>query len=139
LIRNILIPIGLKTKILPLSILDTLFSDKNNIIITLVSVITIPAVTSLEQNEISELPIVNETHKKLDEAESILVKMGFKVNRKILFSRDVAEAIIEESIQNPYDLIILIKRRKMPKFIGRSISKSVLPHIYKPILILTME
>jgi len=138
-IRSILIPIGLKTSLSPLDFLDYLIPDKSSVEVTLMTVVTLPSVTSLEQNEIEELDIVKESNRKLDESAEILSRMGFKVRKKILYSRDVAEAIIEESIQNPYDLIILIKRRKVPKFIGRSISKSVLPRIFKPILVLTME
>jgi len=139
MVKNILVPIGLKTELSPLEFLEELFPEKNDLEITLITVVTIPSVTSLEQREINDIEIVRESHKKLEEASKVIEAMGFRVNKKIIYSRDVAEAIVEESIQNPYDLIILIKRRKMPKFIGRSISKSVLPKIYKPILILTMD
>jgi len=137
--RNILIPLGLKTDLTPLEILEEFFPYKEDVEITLMTVVTIPSVTSLEQKEINNIEIVKDSHEKLEEAAKAIESMGYQVRKKILYSRDVVEAIIEESIQNPYDLIILIKRRKVPKFIGRSISKSVLPKIHKPILILTMD
>ena len=137
--RNILIPLGLKTDLTPLEILEEFFPYKEDVEITLMTVVTIPSVTSLKQKEINNIEIVKDSHEKLEEAAKAIESMGYQVRKKILYSRDVVEAIIEESIQNPYDLIILIKRRKVPKFIGRSISKSVLPKIHKPILILTMD
>ena len=137
--RNILIPLGLKTDLTPLEILEEFFPYKEDVEITLMTVVTIPSVTSLEQKEINNIEIVKDSHEKLEEAAKAIESIGYQVRKKILYSRDVVEAIIEESIQNPYDLIILIKRRKVPKFIGRSISKSVLPKIHKPILILTMD
>lgn len=139
MVKYLLLPIGLKTDLSPLGFLNELFKDKSGVEITLMTVVTIPAVTSLEQEEINNIEVVKDSHIKLDEAAKIIESIGYKVKKKIIYSRDIAEAIIEESIQNPYDMIILIKRRKTPKFIGRSISKSVLPKIHKPILILTMD
>ena len=62
-IRSILIPIGLKTSLSPLEFLDYLIPDKSGVEVTLMTVITLPSVTSLEQNEIEELDIVKEAEK----------------------------------------------------------------------------
>lgn len=136
---RILIPVGLYTKTLQYKFLKNLFKDPKEIDITLFTVVTLPMTTSLEQEEVVDLPIVEEYKKKLEEVSTLLQGMGFRVIERLVFARDVVDAILNEALDNPYDMIILVKRRKLPRFIGRSVSQSLLPKIYKPILILTME
>ncbi len=136
---KILIPVGLYTKTLQYKFLENLFKDPKEVDITLFTVVTLPITTSLEQEEIVDLPVVEEHKKKLEEVSTLLQGIGFRVIEKLAFARDIVEAIINEALENPYDMIILVKRRNLPRFIGRSVSRSLLPKIHKPILILTME
>lgn len=137
--KRILIPIGLYTKPLPYKFLNSFIPDPSKVEVILFTVITLPAATSLEQNDIVKLPIVEEHRKKLREVSEFLSELGFKVIEKIVFARDVVEAILNEILENPYDLLILVKRKNLPRFIGRSISRSLLPKVHKPVLILTMD
>ena len=136
---KVLIPVGLYTKTLQYKFLGNLFKNPKEVDITLFTVVTLPITTSLEQEEVIELPVVEEHKKKLEEVSTLLQGIGFRVVEKIAFARDIVEAIINEALENPYDMIILVKRRNLPRFIGRSVSRSLLPKINKPILILTME
>jgi len=136
---KILIPVGLYTKTLQYKFLEQLFKNPKEVDITLFTVVTLPITTSLEQDEIVDLPMVEEHKKKLEEISTLLQGIGFRVIEKLAFARDIVEAIINEALENPYDMIILVKRRNLPRFIGRSVSRSLLPKIHKPILILTME
>lgn len=136
---KILIPVGLYTKPLQYKFISQLFKDPGKVNITIFTVVQLPITTSLEQEEVIELPIIEEYKKKLEEISTLLRAIGFTVIEKLAFARDIVEAIINEAQENPYDMIILVKRRNLPRFIGRSVSRSLLPKIYRPILILTME
>ncbi|HIQ13801.1 MAG TPA: universal stress protein [Thermoprotei archaeon] len=136
---KLLIPIGLYTKPLQYKFLGQLFNDPEKVNITLFTVVQLPVTTSLEQEDIIELPVIEEYKQKLEEISTMLKAIGFTVIEKLAFARDIVEAILNEVQENPYDMIILVKRRNLPRFIGRSVSRSLLPKIHKPILILTME
>jgi len=136
---RLLIPIGLYTKPFQYKFLNEIFRDPHNVEVVLFTVITLPQATSLEQKDIFDLPIVEEHRKKVNEIGMLFEEMGFKVIEKIVFARDVVDAILNEAIENPYDMIILVKRKNIPRFIGRSVSRSLLPKVHKPILILTMD
>ena len=136
---RILVPVGLHTKPEPYTFLRNIFRDRE-VEAVLYTVVTLPATTSLEYGEYMDLPIVEKMREKLNMVSKIFrEELGFMVAEKIVFARDVVEAIVEEVIQNPYDMVVLVKRRRVPRFIGRSVSRSLLPRISKPILILTMD
>ena len=136
---RLLIPVGLYTKPFQYKFLKEIFEEPENIEIVLFTVITLPQVTSLEQKDIFDLPIVDEYRNKVNEIGMLFKELGFKVIEKIVFARDIVEAILNEAIENPYDMIVLVKRKSLPRFIGKSVSRSLLPKIHKPILILTMD
>jgi len=138
-VKRILIPIGLYTKPFPYTFLKEIFREPGKVEIVLFTVITLPPTTSLEQNDVVKLPIVEDHKRKLDEVSSFFREMGFEVIEKLVFARDVVEAILNEVLENPYDLLVLVKRKNLPRFIGRSISRALLPKVHKPILILTMD
>ncbi len=136
---KILLPIGPYTSITPILDLDKYICDFKHSEITIFSVIEIPFVTSLEQDEIKRLDIYTLIKSRIDEVVKILDDMGVSSKVKIVYSRSVDEAIVEEALSGQYDLIVLIKRRKPPRILGKSISRSVLSKIPVPLLILTMD
>lgn len=76
---------------------------------------------------------------KLEKAEKIFRDLGLRTTSRIDFGRDIIESIVEEASSEPYDLIVLVKRRKQPRFLGRSVSRALVARVTKPILILSME
>ncbi len=86
---RVLIPIGLYTKALQYKFLESIFKDPKEIDITLFTVVTIPITTSLEQEDVTKLPIVEKHREKLEEISTLLQGLGFKVVEKVAFARDV--------------------------------------------------
>ena len=140
MVRNILIPVGPYTEPDPLLRIIDLVSGISGAMITLLGVITIPAVTAINEDEVKELKQYQELSSHLDYVERMFVDMGLRnVKKKIIVSRDVPTAIIEEVAAGDYDLLVLAKRRKPPLVVRRSVSKSVIPKVFIPVLVLTMD
>ena len=137
--KRILIPIGEYTDPTPLLKLIEIINGIKSADITLFGVVTIPFTTSLEQEEIRETKPYKTIKGKLKDAEDFFRSIGINVRSRIVVSRDIAEAIIEESLSEEYDLIVLVKRLKPSRFIRKSVSHAVLSKIPRPMLILTME
>ncbi len=138
-VRRILIPVGEYTDPTPLIKLLDIIKNIELSDITLFGVVTIPFTTSLEQEEIKDTEPYKKIRSKLDEVREFFRSINITVKYKIVLSRDVPEAIIEESLSEEYDLIVLIKRLKPPRFIKKSISQAILSKIPRPLLILTMD
>ncbi len=140
MVRNILIPVGPYTEPDPLLKIIDLVSGISGAIITLLGVITMPAVTAINEDEVRELKQYQELSSHLDYVERLFVDVGLRnVKKKIIVSRDVPTAIIEEVAAGDYDLLVLAKRRKPPLVVRRSVSKSVIPKVSIPVLVLTMD
>lgn len=137
--KKILIPIGEYTDPIPLLRLIDVIRGFESADITLFGVVTIPFTTSLEQEEIKETEPYKRIKSKLDEVKNFFKSMNIAVKYRIALSRDVSEAIIEESLSEEYDLIVLVKRLKPPRFIRKSVSQTILSKITRPLLILTMD
>ncbi len=135
---RLLIPVGLYTSPYPYLHLPKIVGPQE-VEATVFTAIPIPQVTSLDHVREEELEIIKKYQGKLREIGDVLRDLGYTVAEKIVFARDVAEAIYEESIETPYDLIVLVKRKKPPRFLGRSVSRSLIHRVDKPLLILTME
>lgn len=138
-VKRILIPVGEYTDPTPLIKLVDIIQDLDKTEIILFGVVSIPFVTSIEQDEIRDTEPYKRIRDKLEEVKVFFNNIGLDPMTKLVISRDVPEAIIEESVSGEYDLIILIKRIKPPRFLGRSVSQSILSRLPKPLLILTME
>lgn len=140
MVRSILIPIGPYTEAEPLLQVVDLVKGVWEAEITLLGVITMPVVTSINEEEITHLKQYQELNDHLWHVEKLFSDMGLKnVYRKIIVSRDVPSAIIEEVSTGEYDLLVLAKRRKPPLMVRRSVSKSVIPKVSIPVLVLTMD
>lgn len=139
-VKNVLIPIGPYTDAEALLRILDIVDGISDAEITLLGVVTIPVVTSINEDEIRDLKKYEDIDKHLYSVQRLFNDVGLeKVNRKIVVSRDVAEAIIEEASTNIYDLLILVKRRKAPLVVRRSISRAVIPKVFIPVLVLTMD
>ena len=140
MVKNILIPIGPYTDAEPLLQVVDIVKDVIDSSITLLGVITMPVVTSINEDEVKELKQYQELSNHLEYVEKVLVDFGVKnIYKKIIVSRDVPTAIVEEVSSGDYDLLVLAKRRKPPLVVRRSVSKSVIPKVYIPVLVLTMD
>jgi nucleotide-binding universal stress UspA family protein len=137
--KKILIPIGEYTDPTPLYQLPEIIRDFEDCEIVLFSVVTVPFTTSLDQEEIVDTEPYLRIRNKLSEVIEMFRNIGIEPVSKIVSSRNVPEAILEESITGEYDLIVLIKRMRHPKFISRSVSQAILSKIPRPLLILTMD
>lgn len=137
--KRILIPVGEYTDPAPLIKLTDIIRDLHMLEIILFGVVSIPFATSLEQEEIRNTEPYLRIERKLKEVREFFRSLGVDAKIRIVLSRDVSDAIIEESLSEDYDLIILIKRRKLPRFVRKSISQAILSKIPRPLLILTMD
>lgn len=136
---KILIPVGEYTDPVPLLRLTDIIKNFKSSEIILFGVVAIPFTTSLEQEEIRDTEPYKRVKNKLEEVREFFKSINLNVRCKIVLSRDVPEAIVEESISEEYDLIVLIKRMKPSRFIRKSVSQAVLSKMSRPILILTMD
>lgn len=140
MVKNILIPIGLYTDAKSLLQVVDIVRDITDVSITLLGVITMPVVTSINEDEVKELKQYQELSSHLESVERVFIDFGLKnIYKKIIVSRDVSTAIVEEVFSGDYDLLVLAKRRRPPLVVRRSVSKSVIPKVYIPILVLTMD
>ena len=137
--KRILIPVGEYTDPAPLIKLTEIIRDLELIEIVLFGVVSIPFTTSLEQEEIKNTEPYIRIRDKLEEVSQFFKSLGLNPKTRIVVSRDVPEAIIEEALSGEYDLIVLIKRLKPPRFVRRSVSQAILSKIPSPLLILTMD
>lgn len=139
-IRNVLVPIGIDTDITPYYNVKDMLKPSKNTLFTLYSVIEVPFATTLEaESEIRETERYIRVREKLERAYKLFTDLGLRAIYKIDFGRDIIDSIVQEAIAGPYDLIILVKHRKQPRFLGRSISRALVARVTKPILILSME
>ncbi len=136
---KILIPIGEYTDPTPLLRLVDIIKGFESADITLFGVVTIPFTTSLEQEEIKETDRYKRIKSKLEDVRNFFKSINISVRHRIVLSRDIPEAIIEESLSEEYDLIVLVKRLKPSRFIRKSVSQAILSKIPRPLLILTMD
>ena len=137
-VKKILIPVGEYTDPTPLLRLVDMIKGFKSADITLFGVVTVPFTTSLEQEEIKETDRYKRIKSKLDDVRNFFKSINISVRYRIVLSRDIPEAIIEESLTEEYDLIVLVKRLKPSRFIRKSVSQAVLSKIPRPLLILTM-
>ncbi len=137
--KRILVPVGEYTEPTPLIKLTEIIKDLESAEIMLFGVVPIPFTTSLEQEEIKNTEPYIRIREKLDEVREFFMSLGLEPKTRIVVSRDVPEAIIEEATSEEYDLIVLIKRLKPPRFVKRSVSQAILSKIPSPLLILTMD
>lgn len=137
-VKKILIPVGEYTDPTPLLRLVDMIKGFKSADITLFGVVTVPFTTSLEQEEIKETDRYKRIKIKLDDVRNFFKSINISVRYRIVLSRDIPEAIIEESLTEEYDLIVLVKRLKPSRFIRKSVSQAVLSKIPRPLLILTM-
>ncbi len=135
---RILVPVGLYTSPYPYRRLPKILG-RSNVEAIVFTAIPIPQPTSLDHIEDSDIEIVKKYREKQDVIGQLLREFGFRVSDKIVYARDVAEAIQLEIREHRYDLVVLVKRKRLPRFIGRSVSRTLLGKIDTPILILTME
>jgi len=139
-VKSILIPIGPYTDAEPLLQVVDLVKNVWEAEITLLGIITMPVVTSINEEEVKDLKQYQELDDHLSYVEKLFSDIGLRnVYRKIIVSRDVPSAIIEEVATGGYDLLVLAKRRKPPLVVRRSVSKSVIPKVSIPVLVLTMD
>jgi nucleotide-binding universal stress UspA family protein len=139
-IKNVLVPIGLDTDITIYYAVKDLVNSSKTTLFTLYSVIEIPFATTLEaESELRDTEKYKRVRDKLEKAEKIFRDLGLRTTSRIDFGRDIIESIVEEASSEPYDLIVLVKRRKQPRFLGRSVSRALVARVTKPILILSME
>lgn len=140
MVKNILIPIGPYTDAEPLLRVVDLVRGILDASITLLGVITMPVVTSINEDEVKGLKQYQELSSHLNYVEKLFMDFGLEnIYKKIIVSRDVSAAIVEEVSSGDYDLLVLAKRRKPPLVVRRSVSKSVIPKVYIPVLVLTMD
>ncbi len=137
--KRILIPVGEYTDPAPLIKLTEIIKNLESMEIVLFGVVSIPFTTSLEQEEIKNTEPYIRIRDKLEEVSQFFKSLGLSPKTRIVVSRDVPEAIIEEALSEEYDLIVLIKRLKPPRFVRRSVSQAILSKIPSPLLILTMD
>ena len=138
--KNVLVPIGLDTDITPYYAVKDIIKASKNTVFTLYNVIEVPFATTLEaESEIMETERYIKVKEKLGKAYKLFTDLGLTATYKIDFGRDIIESIVEEAVEGPYDLIILVKHRKQPRFLGKSISRALVARVTKPILILSME
>ncbi len=133
-----LVPVGLYTSPYPYRRLPKILGDKL-VEIVVFTAIPIPQPTSLDHIGDADLEIVRRYQAKQKEISDLLKSFGYTVIEKIVFARDVAEAIYLELREHKYDIVILVKRKRPPRFMGRSVSRNLLHKVDKPLLILTME
>jgi len=139
-VTKYLVPIGLKTDLSTYYQIKDLLKVRGGDKFTLLYVIEVPASTTLEAlNELKTTDAYKNAVKKLDEAKKVFLSLSLPFEIRIEFGRDIAETIADIALNEDYDMIILVKRRKIPKFLGRSISKSLIGRVSTPILILSME
>ncbi len=137
---NILVPIGIETDLTVYHEVPQLLKLKKNMIFTLYHVVEIPFITTLEAvDELIKTKRYVDGKRKVEEAKKIFESLGLTAKEKVEFGRDTVEMIINEAISGGYDLIILVKRRKQPRFLGKSVSRAVVARVKLPILILSME
>lgn len=137
---KVLVPVGIDTDLSIYHKIPTLIKSRKNVEFTLYHVVEIPFVTTLEAaDELVKTRKYLEGKKKVEEARKVFEGLGLKVNEKIDFGRDTVETIVNEAVSGGYDLVILVKRRKIPRFLGKSVSKAVMSRATTPILILCSE
>lgn len=138
--KNILVPIGLKTDLTVYYRLEEILKISKSDILTLIHIIEVPFSTTLEAvNQLKATDKYSLSVKKLDSAENIFKSIGFNVKKRIEFGRDIVETIVDIATNENYDVIVLVKRRKVPRFLGKSVSRGVISRVNIPVLILTMD
>ncbi len=138
--HRILVPIGEKTRALDVLKLTILLKNPEKYIYTLLGLVKVPFITSLEINkEIMGIDQAKKIRGKLKEINREMNKYKFKTEVKVATCRDIADGIVEESNRGGYDLIILIKRRGKRRFFEKSVSKEVIERAEIPVLLLRSD
>ncbi len=138
--HRILVPIGEKTRALDVLKLTILLKNPEKYIYTLLGLVKVPFITSLEINkEIMGIDQAKKIRGKLKEINREMDKYKFKTEVKVATCRDIADGIVEESNRGGYDLIILIKRRGKRRFFEKSVSKEVIERAEIPVLLLRSD
>ncbi len=137
--RKVLVPIGLETKAEDVLKLILFLKNAEKYLYVLFTAVKLPPTTSLESEEqLIKLDATKKLKRRINEVGKEMGKYGLKTEARIVACREVYEAIVEESNQG-YELIILVKRKRVKPFFEKSISRKVIEKTNIPVLLLRSE